>query len=260
MASPSSRSTRRPAGVPAGVEVDGAEDGLEGVGEDGGLGPATRCLLAPAQQEDLADAEPIGHLRPARGRSRRPSAPWPASPRRSRGTARSSSPATMSPSTASPRNSKRSLDGAPPSCSPHQLRCARACCRRLRSPKVWPSRAASTAAPSAPASPLLELGDHVVDGVPHGPEVFEVFILDPEPHGALPQLFLEGLHQLDQSQRVGVEILGEGGGLPTVMERLDLQNVRPAGPAPARRPPGGRGGPGWCGSLLARRTVYVSRA
>ena len=27
-------------GVPAGVEVDRPEDGLEGVGQDGGLGPA----------------------------------------------------------------------------------------------------------------------------------------------------------------------------------------------------------------------------
>jgi hypothetical protein len=27
-------------GLPTGVEVDGAEDGLEGVSEDGGLGPA----------------------------------------------------------------------------------------------------------------------------------------------------------------------------------------------------------------------------
>ena len=39
-ASPSSRSTSCSGRVPAGVEVDGPEDGLEGVGQDGGLGPA----------------------------------------------------------------------------------------------------------------------------------------------------------------------------------------------------------------------------
>ena len=32
-------------GVPAGIEVDRAEDGLEGVGQDGGLGPAPGALL-----------------------------------------------------------------------------------------------------------------------------------------------------------------------------------------------------------------------
>ena len=50
-------------GLPAGVEVDRPEDRLEGVGQDGGLGPATRSFFAPAQQEDLTHSEPRRHLR-----------------------------------------------------------------------------------------------------------------------------------------------------------------------------------------------------
>src|ERR1700677_5199751 len=115
----------------------------------------------------------------------------------------------MRPSTASPRNSSRSLEGAPPSCSPHQLRWASACCRRLMSPNSWPNRSASAAAPSAPGSPRLELGVDVVNGVSDGAEIFKVFIIDAEPHGPLPQLFFEPLDQLDQRQRVGVEVLHE---------------------------------------------------
>src|SRR5271169_2492053 len=103
----------------------------------------------------------------------------------------------MRPSTASPRNSRRSLDGAPPSCSPHQLRCARACCRRLRSPKVWPSRSARLAAPSAPASTPLELGVDVVNSVPDRAQVLEVLVVDAESNRALPQLLFERLDQLD---------------------------------------------------------------
>src|SRR5215218_6034442 len=44
------------------VEVDGAEQGLEGVGQDGGLVPAARQLLAPAQAHGVADPELAGHL------------------------------------------------------------------------------------------------------------------------------------------------------------------------------------------------------
>src|SRR5580658_9195044 len=102
----------------------------------------------------------------------------------------------MSPKTASPRNSSRSLEGAPPSCSPHQLRCASACCNRLRSLKVWPNRSARAAAPSAPASPRLELGVDVVNGIADGSQVFKVFIVNAEPDGPLPQFFFQGLHQL----------------------------------------------------------------
>src|ERR1700722_12353345 len=113
----------------------------------------------------------------------------------------------MRPSTASPRNSRRSLDGAPPSCSPHQLRWASACWRRLMSLNSWPNRSASAAAPSAPASPRLELGVDVVNGVSDGSEIFKVFIIDAEPHGPLPQFLFQPLDQLDQRQGVGVEVL-----------------------------------------------------
>jgi hypothetical protein len=63
MASPQLAEHELPGGVPARIEVDRAEDGLEGVGQDRGLGAAARGLLAPAEQQDLADAEALGHLR-----------------------------------------------------------------------------------------------------------------------------------------------------------------------------------------------------
>src|SRR6185437_7298378 len=108
--------------------------------------------------------------------------------------------------------------------SPHQLRCARACCRRLRSPKVWPRRAARTTAPSAPVSSLLELGVDVVNGVTDRAQVLEILVVDAEADGALPQLLLERLDQLDQRERVGVEVLHEGG--PFRDRRgISLQNV-----------------------------------
>src|SRR6185437_6464778 len=53
---------QRAGGVPAGVEVDGADDGFEGVGQDGRLGPAAGRLLAPAEEEDGPDAEAFGDL------------------------------------------------------------------------------------------------------------------------------------------------------------------------------------------------------
>src|SRR5213079_3146757 len=70
----------------------------------------------------------------------------------------------------------------------------------------------------------LELGDHVVDRVAHGLEILQVLVLDPKADRPLPQLLLQALDQLDQGQRVGVEVLGErrsladGGG-------IDLQDV-----------------------------------
>src|SRR5208282_1921384 len=96
----------------------------------------------------------------------------------------------------------RSLEGAPPSCSPHQLRWASAFCKRPMSPKPWPSRRASASAPSAPASPRLEFGVDVVNGVSDGAQIFKVFIVDAEPHGPLPQLLFQPLDQLYERQGV----------------------------------------------------------
>src|ERR1700734_2419765 len=104
----------------------------------------------------------------------------------------------MRPRTASPRNSRRSFEGAPPSCSPHQLRWAKACCNNVRSAKVWPSRSARTAAPSAPASTRLELGVDVVNSVPDRAQVLEVLVVDAEPHRSFAQLLFQGFDQLNQ--------------------------------------------------------------
>src|SRR5580698_983212 len=133
-------------------------------------------------------------------------------------------PATMRPRTASPRNSRRSLEGAPPSCSPHQLRWARACWSRLRSPKLWPTRSASSAAPPAPASTRLELGVDVVNGIPDRAQVLEVLVVDAETHRSFAQLLFQGFDQLNQGQRVGVEVLHEGGTLGD-RRRVRLEDV-----------------------------------
>src|SRR6516165_3855090 len=47
--------------LPARIEVDRAEDGLEGVGQDGRLGAPARTLFAAAEQEDLAHAQAARH-------------------------------------------------------------------------------------------------------------------------------------------------------------------------------------------------------
>ena len=64
----------------------------------------------------------------------------------------------------------------------------------------------------------------VVDGVAHGLEVFEVLVLDAEPDGALAELLLERLDQLDQRERVGVEVVDERLALGDG-RRLDLEDV-----------------------------------
>ena len=54
--------------------------------------------------------------------------------------------------------------------------------------------------------------DHdVVDRVADRVQVAEVLVVDAEADGALAQLLLERLDQLDQRERVGVEVVGEAG-------------------------------------------------
>ena len=48
-------------GVEAAVDVDGADDRLQGVGQDRGLLPAAAGGLALAEPEGVADAELGGH-------------------------------------------------------------------------------------------------------------------------------------------------------------------------------------------------------
>ena len=134
---------------------------------------------------------------------------------------------TTRPSTASPRNSSRSFDW-PPACSAHHDRCAR-------------RGSSSSGSANGVAEPLgrarQRLGrigsqrrrrstraDDVVDGVAHGLQVLEVLVLDAEPDGALAELLLEGLDQLDQGQGVGVEVVGERVALGD-RGRLDLEDV-----------------------------------
>src|SRR5258708_6786712 len=136
---------------------------------------------------------------------------------------------TIRPSTESPRNSRRSFE-ASSMVSAHQDRWAIACWRRSTSPGSCPSRRASASisarrAPcSSGSSGGLELGDHVVDGVTDGLEILQVLVLDPEPDRPLPQLLLEALDQLDEGQRIGVEVLGERGPLADGAG-IDLQDV-----------------------------------
>ena len=95
--------------VEAGVEEDGAEDRLHGVGEDRALGAAAAPRLAVRQDEMLPQAQRRG--RPWRRLRRAPGgcSGAPARPRWPRESARSAASAMARPSTRSPMNSSRSL-------------------------------------------------------------------------------------------------------------------------------------------------------
>src|SRR2546430_637599 len=146
----------------------------------------------------------------------------------------------MRPSTASPRNSRRSFDRES-SFSAHHDRWAIAVDSNDGSVNCRPSRSARASscsafdrvrAPSAAGAASgrrpwlrgLELGDDVVDGVANRLQVLEVLVVDAEPHGALAELLLQRLDELDEGERVGGEVLsergalGDGGG-------VDLENV-----------------------------------
>src|SRR5262249_56885899 len=56
---------------------------------------------------------------------------------------------------------------------------------------------------------LPERGHDVVHRVLHGVQVPEVFVVDAEPDRSLPELLFERLDELDERERVGVEVLGE---------------------------------------------------
>ena len=64
----------------------------------------------------------------------------------------------------------------------------------------------------------------VVDGVADGLQVGEVLVVDAEADGALAELLLERLDELDQGQRVGVEVVDERLTLAD-RRRLDLEDV-----------------------------------
>jgi hypothetical protein len=68
----------------------------------------------------------------------------------------------------------------------------------------------------------------VVDRFPHRREVAEVLVVDREPHGPLPELLLERLDQLDERERVGVEVVRERGVQRDagVVDLEDLRQVR----------------------------------
>src|SRR5688572_7743545 len=130
---------------------------------------------------------------------------------------------TTSPSTASPRNSRRSFD-TEPGASATQDRWARARCRSSWSSKRWARRPESAASAGFVSRSGLESGADVVDCVSDGLEILEILVLDPEPDGALADFFLDRLHQLDQGQRVGLEVVAERLALADRVG-LDLEDV-----------------------------------
>src|SRR2546423_6472118 len=120
---------------------------------------------------------------------------------------------TTSPSTASPRNSSRSFDSNV-GFSAQNERWAKERANRLRSSNGRPSRSSrrsrvlsANGLPAPSAHPL----DDVLDRVADGTEVGEGLVFAPEPFGTVLQLLLDGLHQLDEGQRVSREVLGEAG-------------------------------------------------
>src|SRR5436305_810653 len=124
---------------------------------------------------------------------------------------------TTRPSTASPRNSSRSFDSWP-GCSAHHDRCASAAASFDSSTKGRPRRSFSASRPltgsrtlpptwTRSGSGLLQSRHDVVDGVAHGLQVGEILVIDVKTDRAFTQLFLQGLHQFDEGERVGVEVV-----------------------------------------------------
>jgi len=65
---------------------------------------------------------------------------------------------------------------------------------------------------------------HVVDGISHGPELFEVLVVDAESYGTLTELFFQAFDKLDQGERVSVKVFGERSRLAD-RRWLDLEDV-----------------------------------
>ena len=126
----------------------------------------------------------------------------------------------MSPSTASPRNSSRSFDNAS-GCSAQYERCASARSsssgsRNSQPERRRPDRSRPGVRCSSGRRPVRqpltpEPGDDVVDRVAHRAQIAEVLVVDGEPDGSLAQLLFERFDQLDERERVGVEVVGEAG-------------------------------------------------
>src|ERR671911_1055167 len=111
--------------------------------------------------------------------------------------------------TASPRNSSRSLcPRAASGCSWSQLLWTSACASRSRSRMGSPRRSVSASA-GCMTPRAWELGAalvDVVDGVLHGPDLLGVLVGD-----LGPELLFEAHDELDEVQRIGVEVVDEGG-------------------------------------------------
>ena len=139
---------------------------------------------------------------------------------------------TTSPRTASPRNSSRSFEPVP-GFSAHQDRWASDRVSRSASPTVQPRRPASSLAgdgsgagtsgsvgcprcrdggryPAEGGQAGAQLCHHVVDRVANRLQVLEVLVVDAKSDGPLGQLLLERLHQLDEGQGVGAQVVAEG--------------------------------------------------
>ena len=247
-----SRSTSVAGGVEPAVEVHGADHRLHGVGQDRRALAAAGAVLALAQQQDRADVEVGGHLGQRRRPARRPPADRDSSPSSASGNRWKTSSVTTRPSTESPRNSSRSFE-AKPECSAHQLRWVRARVSRAGSVKVYPSRSRELVEGRIRRSALSQTAVDVVHGVAHGLQVLEILVVEVEPDRALAQLLLERLDQLDQGERVGLEVVGEGIALVDVPTDRS-PGCRRDGRGRARTSPGGSWGPAQHGSQRARRT------
>ena len=99
-----------------------------------------------------------------------------------------------------------------------------------------------------------QLCHHVVDRVANSLQVLEILVVDAKSDRSLGQLLLERLHQLDEGQGVGTQVVAEGRPL---RDRIgaDLQDVGQASPDELERPAGGRAG---CVRRGSRRARSVS--
>ena len=123
-------------GVDAAVEIDGRDERLVAVGEQRLLPPAAGLLLAAAEQQVLAQAEPARPAAPASASDTSAAFIFDFCPSSRSGNRGTAGRRRRSPSTASPRNSSDSLSATPPvTSSLARDRCVSACSRRPRSRK-----------------------------------------------------------------------------------------------------------------------------
>ncbi len=204
------------------VEVDGADHGFDCVGQDGGFLSSARRILALAQPEIFAETERDTHLgerdRAHDGGSGLGELPL--------GLVRQVHIEVLSDDDTEHGIAEelesfvRGLTwvfGTPGTMRQRDI-------EKSRVDKLMPEPLFKSDGGGRCSQASAQLRDDVVDGVSHGAEILEVFVVDTETRCPFGEFFLEALDEFDQREGVGVEIIGER---VTLIDArgLDLENV-----------------------------------